>query len=143
MSNINKHPLYPTFNNMMQRCYNKNSHNHDRYGGRGIYVQKSWHANGRGFIEYVETTLGEKPSPYHTLDRIDNNKGYEEGNLRWATMREQQNNRSSNRTLTVDGVTLTIAQWSRKMGINNRTLIDRVKRNWSDEDAVLTPVGAR
>jgi len=125
---------------MINRCHREKNHNYPRYGGRGIHVQKSWHANGRGFIEYIETTLGEKPSPSHTLDRIDNNKGYEEGNLRWVTMREQSNNRSSNRTLTKDGVTLTAAQWARRTGISPSTLNKRLVIGWSDADALTKPI---
>ena len=128
---------------MMSRCHRKCADNYYRYGGRGIYVQKSWHRNARGFIEYIETTIGVKPSPSHTLDRIDNSKGYEEGNLRWATKREQQSNRRSNQMITVDGVTLTTARWARRMGMNFKTLRNRVRRGWSHEDAVLTPVKKR
>jgi len=140
MSNIKNHHMYKTYEGMMERCHNKKRKDYHRYGGRGIYVQKSWHANARGFIEYIETALGDKPSPSHSLDRIDNNRGYEEGNLRWSSKRGQQNNKSNNRILIVDGVALTSAQWSRRVGINQKTLHDRLRQGWSDEDAVLKPV---
>jgi len=125
---------------MMCRCHREKNHNYHLYGGRGIHVQESWHRNARGFIEYIETTLGEKPSTSHTLDRIDNNKGYEEGNIRWATMREQCNNRKNNLMIAYGGENLSSAQWARRVGINRQVIRNRIARGWSSEKALNTPV---
>lgn len=70
------------------RCRNPNNKKYDDYGGRGIFLQKSWEEDFLKFYNYV----GPKPGMGYSIDRIDNNKGYEEGNVRWATTKEQRNN---------------------------------------------------
>lgn len=89
---ITKHKLYRCWANIKQRCYNPNSPWFHRYGGRGIFMEEEWRNNSRKFISYVERTLGERP-PKHSLDRVDNNKGYVRGNLRWSTQPVQLSNR--------------------------------------------------
>lgn len=85
---------------MKQRCLNTNHKHYSYYGGRGINVYEEW-LKPKPYIDYVLTHLGERPSKNHTLDRVDNNKGYEPGNLRWATRKQQSGNtrvRSDSRT---------------------------------------------
>ena len=86
--NLNK-PLYYTWENMKKRCYNKNTKDYSRYGGRGISVCKEWKNDYKQF----EVDMGDKPSGY-TLDRIDNDGNYEKSNCRWATMETQALNRN-------------------------------------------------
>lgn len=85
-----QHPLYGTWNGMMQRCTNPKQGAWDYYGGRGITVCERWH-DVRLFVEDVERDLGARPAGC-TLDRIDNDGDYEPGNVRWATGQEQQAN---------------------------------------------------
>lgn len=84
-----EHPLYTTYNNMKARCLNPNSKSYPNYGGRGITVCEEWLESFKQFAE----DMGLPPSPYHTLDREDNNKGYNKDNCRWATRTEQCLNR--------------------------------------------------
>lgn len=88
---VSGHPLYETWHAMMARCNNPNARSFKNYGGRGITVWEPWQ-DAAAFIEWVEQTLGPRPAG-HTLDRIDNDNGYEPGNVRWATHSEQARNR--------------------------------------------------
>ncbi len=78
---------------MRRRCSNKNNKDYHRYGGRGIVVCEKWE---KSFLEFLKD-IGKAPSPKHSIDRINNDGNYEPGNCRWATMKEQGNNRSNSR----------------------------------------------
>jgi hypothetical protein len=77
-------------NAMQQRCENPKHKHFSYYGGRGIMIHERY--RGRGKVERLVADIGPKPSPLHTIDRIENSKGYEPGNLRWATRKEQAAN---------------------------------------------------
>lgn len=74
-----------------------------------------------------------------TLDRIDNNRGYEPGNCRWASIKAQNNNRRSNRVIVVNGVSQTVSQWMEAHGLHYTTFYRRLQRGWSEEDAASRP----
>lgn len=91
--------LYPTYKNMKQRCYNKNNKRYESYGGRGIKICDRW-LGIYGFSNFIED-MGERPEG-HSLDRIDNNKGYSPDNCRWATKHQQAANKcNSNKVVGV------------------------------------------
>lgn len=85
-----RHPLYGRWAAMIQRCTNPNHRQFGRYGGRGITVCDEWRTSFVAFLNDV----GSPPGPRYSLDRIDNDKGYEPGNVRWATQSQQCLNRS-------------------------------------------------
>ena len=131
-------PTYVSWVAIGQRCTNPSADSFALYGGCGIRVCERWSAPG-GFAAFL-ADMGERPDGT-TLDRIDNAKGYEPGNCRWADAEEQQNNRGSfNRRLMVGGETLTVAQWERKMGLPEDTIRRRLKRGWSAEQSVICPL---
>ncbi len=81
-------PEHNTWKAMKHRCLGKNSHNYDRYGGRGISVCERWLSFENFFAD-----MGPKPGPGFSIDRINVNGNYEPGNCRWATNVEQQSNK--------------------------------------------------
>ena len=81
---------HSTWYNIHYRCNQPTHPRYGDYGGRGITLY--WE-DREAFKQYILTTLGERPSALHSLDRKNNNKGYEPGNLRWATKKQQSDNR--------------------------------------------------
>lgn len=96
-----RHPLYGTWLAMVARCTDEENKRWGRYGGRGIAVCPEWAISFAAFAKYVCETIGDRPAR-HTIDRIDNDKNYEPGNIRWATYRQQRINQS--RVNRIDGV---------------------------------------
>ena len=118
---------------MKSRCTNPNFNQYQRYGGRGITFDPRW-ATFENFL----ADMGERPTGT-SLDRIDNSGPYGKANCRWATREQQANNRSSNRKVTIQGETRTLAQWARHFGINQATVKDRVERGWPLGRALKLP----
>ena len=97
-NNRTKNLAYKCWRSMVERCTDPNHISYPNYGGRGIAVDPLWLVSFDAFLKDV----GERPSPQHSLDRIENSKNYVPGNVRWATSKEQANNRraySPRRTL--------------------------------------------
>lgn len=117
------HPLYSTWTGMLNRCYAKGADSYPLYGGRGITVCPEWH-DFQGFLR----DMSPRPSPDHSLDRRKNDVGYSKDNCRWATSKEQANNRSNNHHITHQGMTLTLAQWADRSGVQRATFRSRVVR---------------
>lgn len=88
------------------------------YGGRGITMCDEWRASFAAFFSYV----GRSPSPMHTLDRIDNDRGYEPGNVKWSLPREQMRNRRNTRWIEYKGETKCATDWAEKYQVPLRTL---------------------
>jgi hypothetical protein len=123
---------------MNQRCFNPRNRSYPRYGGRGITVCERWRGK-EGFPAFL-IDMGHRPSKSHSIDRINNDKGYCPQNCRWATIGEQNRNTRTNRKITFNGETLCAAEWAVRLGMVKRTLYNRLSRGWSVERAMMTPV---
>jgi hypothetical protein len=116
---------------MKQRCYNRNHNSFKDYGGRGISVCERW-ISVNGFQNFV-ADMGKRPSREHSIDRIDNNKGYSPENCRWSSRIDQASNKRNNRLLKKEGHAMTVAQWARRLGVPVATLSWRIQNGWPDE----------
>ncbi len=134
-------PEWRAWRDMLTRATNPNINNAEHYVGRGIGVCSEWDYGGDGhgferFLAYV----GPKPSRDHSLDRINNDKGYEPGNVRWATTPVQARNKSTNHMVTVDGATMCLIDACEKHGIPYSMVRERIRKlGWSPERALKTP----
>lgn len=128
-------PEYQAWIGMRVRCNNPKARNFHDYGGRGITVCDKWNASFEAFRD----DMGLRPSPDHSLDRIDNSKGYFPNNCRWATPSEQQSNRRNACLITALGETLNLSAWSKRLGVAPYAIRNRIKAGWSLEDAVSRP----
>lgn len=125
--------LYRIWDGMKQRCYTKSETAYKYYGGRGIKVCETWKNDFQSFHDWA---LENGYSDELTIDRIDTNGDYEPSNCRWSTRKVQANNTRRNRNLTFNGQSKTIAEWSEETGINQNTILCRIRRNWSVERAL-------
>ena len=130
---------YHIWRGMKRRCApgykGKKAH---LYAGKGIKVCRRWADSFEAFLE----DMGEAPEGL-TIEREDGNKGYEPGNCRWATPREQANNTSRNRLISYLGKAQTVAQWADETGIPRNTLLYRLRRGWTIERALTQPLQKR
>lgn len=134
-----KTSLYSTWRGIKDRCYNTNNSFYYLYGDRKIEMFDEWLDSYESFRDYV-TKLPNYGKSGYSIDRIDVNKGYVPGNIRWASAETQANNRRDNHLMELDGKILTAKQWSKRLGIKYSTLMNRIRMGWSDEDVLTRPV---
>ena len=134
---LTKTRLYNIWGHIIQRCTNPNSKNYKRYGGRGITICEKWRND---FVSFYKWAINNGYKDDLTIDRIDNNKGYFPDNCRWTDKITQANNTRSNRFLTFNNKTQTIAQWARELELNANRIGDRLNHGWSIEKALTTPI---
>lgn len=132
---MSKTSEFSAWRSMIQRCHNPNSQQFYRYGGRGIYVCQEWLDCFEEFFE----DMGKKPSSRHSLDRIDNNKGYEKGNCRWALPVEQSANRRVTLKTEVAGGLIATSMLASSVGLSPATLAARLKSGWRIDRAISEP----
>lgn len=125
-------PLYSVWQSMKQRCLNPNFRQYADYGGRGITICDRWLTDYAAF----EADMTPRPSPDHSLDRVDPNGDYSPDNCRWATRTEQQRNRRDTRRITVDGMDYVVADLAARFGIKGDIIIDRANRGLPFKDVV-------
>lgn len=131
----NRSKEYTAWASAKTRCYNKNTKGYCNYGGRGIIMCNSWI---NSFEEFLKD-MGKCPEG-HTLERKNNNKGYNPENCTWATRKVQANNNRRCHLITFDNKTLNKEQWANLIGISRNTFCSRLRNGWTMEEIINTPV---
>lgn len=128
---------YRTWAKMRERVLNKNAINYPRYGGKGIAIDPAWND-----FNVFYRDMGPRPKG-GSIERIDSNGNYEPSNCRWATTKEQSNNRSINMMVEWKGQTKPVGVWAEEVGIHRDILYSRIWRGWDTEKAMTQPVRGR
>lgn len=137
---MDKTPEYRCWAAMKNRCLNNRHKQYSHYGGRGITICDRWIESFNNF--YAD--MGLKPSPKHSLDRIDNNGNYEPNNCKWSTSSEQNTNRRSAFMVNYNGETIALRRLTNNVAVPYDVLYNRIKRlNWPIEMAISTPYKPR
>lgn len=128
-------PEYRCLRKAIERCHDPNNADFHTYGARGIAVCEEWRRDFGAFLAHI----GPRPSPGHSIDRIDNARGYEPGNVRWATPREQARNTRRNHLVTIGGETHPLCVWLERYGTNRKRYCMRISLGWSVIEAITLP----
>lgn len=127
--------IYSIWRAMRQRCFDTNCKNYPKYGEKGITVCEEW---ANDFCAFNNWSMANGYSDNLTIDRIDVHGNYEPSNCRWVTQKAQQNNRSNNRIIELNGVCHTLGEWSEITGIKSATIWARLKAGWTIEKTLTT-----
>lgn len=130
-------PELQAWRSMIGRCYNPNCAGFENYGGRGITVCERW--LGADGHEHFLADMGVKPSPKHSLDRINNGGNYEPSNCRWALRAEQARNTRKTRMISFSGKTMCLMDWAAATGLSHSIIRHRLNRGWSVAAALTEP----
>jgi hypothetical protein len=128
---------YSIWRSMRRRCNDPGNCGYPRYGARGIKVCERWDSS---FVAFL-ADMGEARED-QSIDRIDNSRGYEPSNCRWATMKEQQRNRTNNLIIEHGGLSLCLIEWAERTGIGAEVISNRLASRWPVERALTQPIRA-
>lgn len=129
-------PEYTAWVHMVRRCTYKDDQRWQDYGARGISVCQRWLDS---FLDFF-ADMGPRPSPQHSLDRIDNSGNYKPGNCRWATPEQQNRNTRRNRMYSINGETKCLTDWAKQFGVSRDGVDYRLRKGWSFERALTEAV---
>lgn len=135
---MSKTQLFGVWAMMLSRCSNKNVKAYKDYGGRGISVCDRWQ-----FFENFYADMGDRPTPNHQIDRIDNDGPYSPENCQWALREQQAKNKRNNRFITANGESLHLAEWARRLGCNPSAILARLATGMPEDEAVTKPIPER
>ena len=124
---------------MIERCENPTNGSYKNYGAKGIKVCEEWH----DYENFKNWALNKGYKEGLSIDRIDNYDNYYPENCRWVSFIEQQNNKRNNHYITYNNKTQTMTDWARELGTNYQTIIARLKRGWTEQEAVSIPIGEK
>lgn len=128
-------PEYKVWINIHSRCYNPEVGCFNRYGATGIHMSPEWEASFEAFYR----DMGPRPSPEHSVERVNNLLGYSGENCVWATKVEQARNKRSNVNYTVSGVTKTLKEWASDVGLDYHAAYWRHQQGWPIDRILSTP----
>lgn len=134
--------IYKTWINIKRRCLNTNFAQYLNYGGRGITICGEWLDKENGFMNFYNWAMENGYNDKLSIDRINVNGNYEPSNCRWTTNEVQQNNKTNNINITIDGKTKNMQQWCEELNINRGTFNSRYINN-SDINNLLKPIRPR
>lgn len=129
-------PEYSIWLVMKDRCLNKENKDFHHYGGRGITIHQSWIDSFEQFYKDV----GPRPGKGFTIDRTENSKGYEPGNCKWVTQKEQCRNKRNNRYIEMNGEIKSLAEWVEIHNVDYGSVHRRLSKGMSLEDAIRESV---
>ncbi len=124
---------YRAWSEIKRRCNSPKCKAYEHYGGRGIKLCERW----KDFETFL-SDIGEAPSRLHTIERVDNDKGYSPDNCIWATRKVQARNRRSSQKLTMDGMSLCVTEWAEKYSVSSGSMRYRLSRGMSLKDAIAS-----
>ena len=124
---------YDAWSHMWQRCESKKYKLYNQYGGRGIQVCDRWKT-----FEAFLADVGLAPSKNHSIDRIDSNGNYEPENVRWATWKTQERNRTNNRIIEINGSRKSLAEWCEIYDMDYQKAWARISKLGMDPLIALT-----
>lgn len=136
---LSKTKEYGAWLSIKKRCYTKSTDRYYAYGARGITVCDRWLNSFENFVKDV----GMAPSNKHSVDRIDVNKNYEPGNVKWSTDIEQANNKRNNHYVTFSGKTQSLSAWAKELGLPYGMIQRRLYRGWSYEECFTIAIQTR
>lgn len=134
---IDRPAEFKVFHAMWARCTNPNHVSFERYGGRGVTICERWKNFAYFFVD-----MGPRPTPKHSIERRDNNKGYEPDNCYWATGQQQARNKSNTVFIEVDGERIAMWEYAQRVGVPVERIRSRLATGWSLAEAIAEPVRA-
>lgn len=129
--------LYMHWANIKNRCYNKKSPRWKDWGGKGITMHEPWKQSFKTFYDYITKLPNYEIEGFNSIDRINNNKGYIPGNIRWANIEMQNNNKSNVYKITYNGKTQNLAQWAKELKLGKDTIHNRHRKGWTDIECLF------
>lgn len=133
--------VYAIYRGIRTRIFNENHRSFIYYGARGITLCERWDQGEDGLtgFEAFAKDMGPRPSKKHTVERVNNDGHYEPSNCRWDTRSAQVANRRGVKRLTLNGETMSVADWAARLGVRRERIDQRLARGWDAARALTQP----